>query len=99
MAAVVLVSEVLDGLSGWTPALRAASLLRATPRAQPSDLGPLAHWPSPQRPQLLELGLLSPPGPTGSHHSVQVGRRGDAVSSVGRPLLEGNTLRPKSTPP
>ena len=74
MAAVVLVSEVLDGLSGWTPALHAASLLRATPRAQPSDLGPLAHWPSPQRPQLLELGLLSPPGPTGSHHPVQVGR-------------------------
>ena len=43
-------------------------------RAQPCDLGPLAHWPSPQRPQLLELGLLSLPGPTGSQHPVQVGR-------------------------
>ena len=43
-------------------------------RAQLCDLGPLAHWPSPQCPQLLELGLLNLPGQTGSHHPVQVGR-------------------------
>lgn len=43
-------------------------------RAQLCDLGPLTHWPSPQRPQLFEFGLLSLPRTTGFHHPVQVGR-------------------------